>query len=208
MAAQSGATKARGHRSGRPRSHVLRRRAAARSLTATVQTETRRLSSYRRLASAALLDAVRAAAEPLRGLRVLHLNATAYGGGVAELLHSVVPLLRDLGLAADWKVLSAEEPFFEVTKALHSGLQGGDFAPPPHCAATYEATCELNVPLVAEDYDVVVVHDPQPTGVLPMRGKGGTRWIWRCHIDTATPDPEAGPFSDRSSTTTTRQSSP
>ena len=159
-----------------------------------MQTETRRLSSFRELASAALLDAVRAAAEPLRGLRVLHLNATAYGGGVAELLHSVIPLLRDVGLTADWKVLSAEEPFFEVTKALHSGLQGGDFAPPAHCAATYEATCELNVPLVAEDYDVVVVHDPQPAGVLPLRGKGGTRWIWRCHIDTATPNPEAWAF--------------
>jgi trehalose synthase len=160
----------------------------------SIKTETRRLASYRGLASAELLDAVRAAAEPLRGLRVLHLNATAYGGGVAELLHSVVPLLRDLGLAAEWKVLSAEKPFFEVTKALHSGLQGGDFAPPARCGGAYEATCELNVPLVAEDYDVVVVHDPQPAGVLPLRGKGGTRWIWRCHIDTAAPNPDAWAF--------------
>src|SRR5678815_1912950 len=82
------------------------------------------LASYRGLAPDDLLDAVATAARALRGARVLHLNATPYGGGVSELLRSIVPLLNDQGLSADWRIISGDRPFFEVTQAIHNGLQG------------------------------------------------------------------------------------
>jgi len=72
-----------------------------------------------------LLDELLQMAKDLRGLRVLNLNATPYGGGVAELLRSVVPLLNDLGLVAEWKIISGDQDFFNVTKTIHNGLQGG-----------------------------------------------------------------------------------
>src|SRR5437868_15156028 len=82
------------------------------------------LASYAGVAPDDLLEAVSRTAQALRGARVLHLNATPYGGGVSELLRSVVPLLIDQGLAADWRIISGDEPFFQVTKAIHNGLQG------------------------------------------------------------------------------------
>ena len=82
------------------------------------------LEAYRGVAPDELLDTLAAQAAALRGARVLHVNATAYGGGVSELLRSIVPLLNGLGLVADWKVISGDAPFFQVTKAMHNGLQG------------------------------------------------------------------------------------
>ena len=93
-------------------------------MLASVDVGASSLASYRGLAPDDLLDAVAEAARALRGARVLHLNATPYGGGVSELLRSVIPLLNDQGLVADWRIISGDEPFFQVTKAIHNGLQG------------------------------------------------------------------------------------
>lgn len=90
----------------------------------TVDVGSRTLRSYRGVAPDHVLDELVQAAERLRGARVLHVNATPYGGGVSELLRSVVPLLNDLGLVADWRIIRGDERFFEVTKAMHNGLQG------------------------------------------------------------------------------------
>ncbi len=84
----------------------------------------RTLESYRGVAPDAVLDNLRELSGHLRGVRVLHVNATPYGGGVSELLRSVVPLLNDLGLIADWKIISGDNAFFEATKAMHNALQG------------------------------------------------------------------------------------
>lgn len=148
----------------------------------------RSLAAYRGVASEELLEAVRAAAEPLRGARVLHINATPYGGGVSELLRSVVPLLRDLGLVAHWRIISGDEPFFRVTKAMHNGLQGAVAGLTPGQEQAWIATNQDNARAFEEEYDFVFVHDPQPAGLLAMRGRGGARWIWRCHIDTSHPN--------------------
>ena len=100
----------------------------------------RALEAYRGVAPDELLDGLLAQAAPLRGARILHVNATAYGGGVSELLRSIVPLLNDLGLVADWKVISGDAPFFQVTKAMHNALQGAvpclarPFSAHPHAA--------------------------------------------------------------------------
>src|SRR5215207_3689096 len=90
----------------------------------TVDVGTQHIELYETSAGSEALEELRALASPLRGARVLHLNATPYGGGVAEILRSEVPLLRDLGLVADWKLITGDEAFFAVTKTIHNGLQG------------------------------------------------------------------------------------
>src|SRR5262252_4729036 len=125
------------------------------------------LASYRGLAPDDLLDAVSHAARALRGARVLHLNATPYGGGVSELLRSVVPLLNDQGLVADWRIISGDEPFFQVTKAIHNGLQGATVELSDADKARYLATSRANATgFDTMAYDFIFVHDPQPAALL------------------------------------------
>jgi trehalose synthase len=154
----------------------------------------RQLDAYRGIAPDALLDTLEAQASRLRGARVLHVNATAYGGGVSELLRSTVPLLNGLGLVADWKVIGGDAPFFQVTKAIHNGMQGGGRDLNPEEQAIYRANAETNAAQLTEDYDYVFIHDPQPAALLPLHGKGAARWIWRCHIDTGAPNPAVWMF--------------
>jgi trehalose synthase len=149
----------------------------------------RSLSNYRGIAPDNVLDDLLAAAKDLKGARVADVNATPYGGGVSELLRSSVPLLNDLGLIAHWHTISGDQHFFQVTKKIHNGLQG---APENLSEADREAyleTSRRNAELFDEDYDFVFLHDPQPAAILSMRGKRGARWIWRCHIDTSSPNP-------------------
>jgi trehalose synthase len=152
------------------------------------------IENYRGIASDELLDELHHIAEDLQGLRVLHINATPYGGGVAELLRSVVPLLNNLGLVAEWKIISGDQNFFQVTKDIHNALQGGKDSPSEDDRTLYIQTVERNAELIDEVYDVVFVHDPQPVPVPSLRGRGDSLWIWRCHIDTSSPNPDVWAF--------------
>jgi trehalose synthase len=152
------------------------------------------LGSYRGVAPDELLDAVERTAAALRGARVLEVNATPYGGGVSELLRSTVPLLNDQGLRAEWRIISGDEPFFQVTKALHNGLQGAPRELDDKEKARYLATSRANAAGFADEYDFVFIHDPQPAGLLELGGKGQARWIWRSHIDTSHPNPSVWQF--------------
>jgi trehalose synthase len=145
------------------------------------------IADYGPSAGVDVVDQLRTLAEPLRGARILHLNATPYGGGVAEILRSEVPLLRDLGLHADWKLITGDDAFFSVTKAMHNGLQGAQRDLSPAERAAYITTSTHNAQLLEEPYDLIVVHDPQPLAIRQFHGAGDTRWIWRCHIDTSEP---------------------
>jgi trehalose synthase len=152
------------------------------------------LACYELSAGAEVVAQLRALAAPLRGARILHLNATPYGGGVAEILRSEVPLLRDLGLAAEWRIITGDAAFFGVTKAIHNGLQGAARRLTAAEEEQYLAASRRNARLLDGDYDAIVVHDPQPLALLQLRGKGDARWIWRCHIDTAQPNPRTWAF--------------
>jgi trehalose synthase len=154
----------------------------------------RSLASYFSVAPVHILEALDREAERLRGARILHLNATPYGGGVSELLRSGVPLLADLGLEVEWHVISGNEPFFRVTKAMHNGLQGDPRELTDAEREAYLETSARNAELLADEYDFVFVHDPQPAAVLPLHGKGRARWIWRCHIETTAPNPATWEF--------------
>lgn len=154
----------------------------------------RSFSAYRGIAPEEQIEEVLHLAERLRGARVLHLNATPYGGGVSELLRSGVPLLNDLGLVADWQIIRGDQAFFQVTKRLHNGLQGAPGGFSSADKATYMAHSQLNARNLSTDYDFIVVHDPQPAALPMLAGRHDARWIWRCHIDTSRPNPEAWEF--------------
>jgi trehalose synthase len=136
-----------------------------------------------------VVERVRELARPLKGARVLHLNATPYGGGVAEILRSEIPLLRDLGLSADWKVIMGDKEFFTVTKTMHNALQGSERSLTDHEKEIYLTYSTRNARLLDEEYDLVIAHDPQPLAIPQFRGRGAARWVWRCHIDTSEPHP-------------------
>ena len=121
-------------------------------------------------------------------------SATPYGGGVAEILRSEIPLLRDLGLVADWKLISGDAAFFRATKAIHNGLQGSPVGLSSEDEQHYLVQSARNAVALEERYDVVVVHDPQPLPLLELGDRGDSRWIWRCHIDTSEPNPEVWAF--------------
>ncbi len=152
------------------------------------------LDSYDPIAPAEIMAQLREHAKALKGARILHINATAYGGGVSELLRSSVPLLRDLGLSVDWKVIGGNPGFFRATKALHNALQGAPRSLTEAEQDAYRQCSEENAATLNGDYDFVIVHDPQPVGLLQAHGKGNARWVWRCHIDTSEPNPAAWHF--------------
>jgi trehalose synthase len=152
------------------------------------------LDAYEGIAPDAILEELREHARTLKGARILNVNATAYGGGVSELLRSSVPLLRDLGMTVDWKVIAGSEGFFRATKALHNALQGSSRTLTGAEREAYLQCSEENARALDGDYDFIIVHDPQPAGLLAAHGKGTARWIWRCHIDTSEPNPDAWKF--------------
>jgi trehalose synthase len=152
------------------------------------------LDAYRDVVPERILVELREQAQALAGARILHINATSYGGGVSELLRSSVPLLRDLGLAVDWKVIAGRADFFKATKALHNGLQGASRAPAEAEKAAWLDCARENVHEIDGGYDFIVVHDPQPAALRAMYGEGSARWVWRCHIDTSEPNPETWAF--------------
>jgi trehalose synthase len=148
------------------------------------------VDDYLDAAGADAVEAVREAARRFEGARVLHLNTTSFGGGVAELLHAQLPLLRDLGVDAEWALLQGSEEFFHVTKAVHNALQGAEVVWTEKMRTVYWERVRDNAALLTEPFDFVFVHDPQPAGILAALEEGGPRegrWLWRCHIDLSSP---------------------
>jgi trehalose synthase len=148
------------------------------------------VDDYLDAAGADAVEAVREAARRFEGARVLHLNTTSFGGGVAELLHAQLPLLRDLGVDAEWALLQGSEEFFHVTKAVHNALQGAEVVWTEKMRTVYRERVRYNAALLTEPFDFVFVHDPQPAGILAALEEGGPRegrWLWRCHIDLSSP---------------------
>jgi len=134
------------------------------------------------------VDELRGLAVPFRKARVAHINATSYGGGVSELLRSLVPLYRALGIEADWLVIPGTEHFFEVTKGFHNALQGGAFDLTDRVKEVYLTQNKTVASLLERGYDFIVVHDPQPAALRSLHGRDAARWVWRCHIDTSQPN--------------------
>ncbi|MDY7040606.1 MAG: glycosyltransferase [Chloroflexota bacterium] len=156
----------------------------------TVELRAQALTNYAAVIGDEVIEQIRTLAKPLVGARVLHISATAFGGGVAEMLYTLVPLMRDVGLNAEWRIITGSDDFFTVTKSFHNGLQGMDLPLTETMKDIWRKYNEYNAAAFEGEYDFVIVHDPQPAGMrVYCEGKGGRRWIWRCHIDTSTPNP-------------------
>jgi len=159
----------------------------------------RDLDAYREIVGDEVVARIHELAEPLRGARVLHINATAYGGGVAELLATHVPLLCSAGLDAEWQVIRGSDDFFRITKSVHNALQGAKVEWTRPMEAGYLEWVLDNALRLEGEFDFVVVHDPQPAALRSfVRDRAlrheGTRWIWRCHIDLTEADPDVWSF--------------
>jgi trehalose synthase len=149
----------------------------------------RLLDRYEEVVGHQEVERLRQLAARLQGKRIVHVNSTRSGGGVAELLNWMVPLMEELGLQSRWEVISASPDFYRVTKAFHNGLQGlpvtlkrSDFD--LHMEVNKDNARRLNL-----EADIVIVHDPQPIYLPHFTPKGRVgRWIWRCHIDASRPN--------------------
>jgi trehalose synthase len=147
------------------------------------------LADYTHLVGRPLIEEIRTLSDELSGLRVLHMSATAFGGGVSEILYTLVPLMRDVGIEADWQVIIGREEFYNATKLMHNALQGNPLDLAPHEWTTYEEYNEINARELTGDWDVIIVHDPQPLAVRQHVPDKAKHWVWRCHIDLSTPHP-------------------
>ncbi|ASJ03780.1 glycosyl transferase family 1 [Thermococcus profundus] len=151
--------------------------------------EGKRLEDYREIIGEESLERIREKAEGLRGRSFANVNSTSFGGGVAEILHNLIPLMRDTGLDARWFVIEGSDEFFNVTKSFHNALQGNrELKLTEEMKRLYLETNRKN----AEDvdlgsFDYVLVHDPQPAPLIEFYEKRGP-WIWRCHIDLSDPN--------------------
>jgi trehalose synthase len=147
------------------------------------------LTDYTHIVGKDLTEQIRELAEPLKGKRVLHVSATAFGGGVSEILYTMVPLMRDVGLDAHWHVIFGKEEFFNATKLLHNSLQGAEETLSDEQWEIFDEINQINAEGLQGEWDVVIVHDPQPIGLRRGALAKGGKWIWRCHIDLSTPNP-------------------
>jgi len=146
------------------------------------------LADYTHIVGRPLVEEIRELAAPLRGARVLHLSATAFGGGVAEILYTLVPLMRDVGLEAEWQVIYGREEFYNATKIMHNALQGNPQDLTEEQWDVWRRYNEMNARELPRDWDYAIVHDPQPAAVRSLVPEKARHWIWRCHIDVSTPN--------------------
>jgi trehalose synthase len=148
------------------------------------------IEAYADVAGSDVIDHLRQLAVLLEGVKVVHVNSTRVGGGVAEILTKLVPLKQELGIEVSWEVISGEPEFYQCTKSFHNALQGNRTQIPERLLEAYERTNARNAEElrpVLEDADIVFIHDPQPLPLLRHFPERRAKWIWRCHIDVSRP---------------------
>lgn len=154
------------------------------------------LSSYREIIGDAEYKLLNLAAAPLSGRRVIMVNSTRDGGGVAEILQNMVPLMNELGLKTEWSVVEGNPPFFEMTKTLHNALHGRSEPITVSMQEAFWETTRLNADRLREiaENEIVFIHDPQPAGLIRTLRRADQKWIFRCHVDVSSPFPQAWEF--------------
>mgnify|MGYP000108929990 CR=1 FL=1 len=148
------------------------------------------IDKYRLIQSRELVDEVVDLGKELRGLRLCHINSTPFGGGVAELLVSYIPLLRSVGIQADWQIIRGDRRFFTITKGLHNALQGAPFEEikKENIKRVYQTNNQANASQLDLNYDAFIVNDPQPAALRHYLPQSKAKWVWRCHVDSSQPD--------------------
>lgn len=146
----------------------------------------RRIEDYSGIIGKEEVEKIKDVAEKISGLEIVHVNSTSFGGGVAEILHSIIPLFNSVGVKAVWEVMEAPEEFFHVTKKLHNGIQGMRVDLTDEEKRLYLDVNRENAEKLDLEGDTVIIHDPQPAAIISFADKKSP-WIWRCHIDASTP---------------------
>ncbi|MGD9015423.1 MAG: glycosyltransferase [Candidatus Omnitrophota bacterium] len=144
------------------------------------------LESYKEIAPKGTIDLAYGLAESLKGKSMLHINSTRRGGGVAEILHRLIPMLSDLGIPTHWEVMEGTPLFYQTTKSFHNALQGQNPVITKEMYEEYIKINQSNAEKVSFDSDLVIIHDPQPAGMVYKKAKTA-KWLWRCHIDISHP---------------------
>jgi trehalose synthase len=148
------------------------------------------LEDYEKLVGAETIDRIRQKVAPLRGLHVVNINSTYYGGGVAELLSSMSLLMNGVGIKTGWRIIQGAPDFFSITKKMHNALQGDEINLSERKMEIYEEVIEENaIRNHLDSHNLVIIHDPQPLPMIHHYKKNGP-WIWRCHIDLTSPNRE------------------
>jgi len=146
-----------------------------------------RLGDYEPIVGRQTIDELYLLAEGLKGRRIKMVNSTAVGGGVAEILNRLIPLLDDLGIPTQWTVVKGGEDFFEVTKKIHNALHGEKIPFLPRMKQIFEEVNHENLRYFDADQDIIVIHDPQPVVYIEAKDRSRAKWVWRCHIDISHP---------------------
>jgi len=152
------------------------------------------LDGYEPFVGHGTLGELRLLGRRLEGRRIVTINSTAVGGGVAEILNRLVPLSRELGVDIRWDVIKGGEDFFGVTKRMHNALHGKAEPFSAHDREVFWETTQRNLADMDLDADIVFIHDPQPVGLIAARGSDRRRWAWRCHIDLSAPQGDVWQF--------------
>jgi trehalose synthase len=152
------------------------------------------LEDYRSIVGGADLDELRFLAQPLKGKTIKMVNSTAVGGGVAEMLNRLVPLLNELEVSTRWDVITGGNDFFEITKAFHNALHGSSYQLTRQAEEIFLTYNEQNRQRMQFNEDMVVIHDPQPVALINARESSHAHWVWRCHIDLSNPHREVWEF--------------
>lgn len=153
-----------------------------------------KIEEYAKVIRPQNFDEIMLLADKVRGVSVKMVNATATGGGVAEILSRLVPLFNDLGVNVKWEVIKGNGEFFGVTKSLHNALHGSKTEFTEKMFDVFFETTKENLAQMNFNEDAVIIHDPQPAGLIAAKEKSKAKWVWRCHIDTSHPQPEAWEF--------------
>jgi trehalose synthase len=151
------------------------------------------LENYRKIVGDEVIGAIHKKARNLYGKHILHINSTYQGGGVAEILSSLVPLMNNVGIDTGWRILHANPDFFTITKKFHNALQGEPINLTERKKRLYfKANGDFST-YTHIDHDCVIIHDPQPLPLIEFHKKRQP-WIWRCHVDLSDPDDEVWEF--------------
>lgn len=152
------------------------------------------LWDYREVVGPDIIEELTILASHVGSRSIKMVSSTAVGGGVAEMLHRIMPLLNEMGIQTNWEVIKGDDEFFEITKAFHNALQGKEEYFQEHVFKTYLAYNEKNYNEMAFDEDLIVIHDPQPAALIHWNQNRKNKWVWRCHIDMSHPNPQLWGF--------------
>ncbi len=150
------------------------------------------IDDYASIVGQSTIEDLKLLAERLKGKIIQHINSTSVGGGVAEILNRMVPLLGELGVDCRWDLIKGGAQFFEVTKKFHNALHGHPEEITDHDLEIFMETTEINLGLMNLYGDIVFIHDPQPIGLV--KKKTDKKWLWRCHIDVSHPNKKVWDF--------------